>query len=156
MNKSIYGHPYVEIVRAWSLRNGLDLDRIEDSSKSNSISWTFNLGGIPTLIMFYEYQGEYFFWIQGILAKLDNRNALQVTKHLLHNNFEFHHPIKFSLDPDKQAIVLMMRSCLEWLTEDHINYRLDTFGKLALEAQESLKRDFGLRSFLDSWFSLPK
>ena len=156
MNKCIYKHPYVEIVRAWSLRNGLDLNRVEDSSKPNSISWTFNLEGIPTLIMFYEYQGDYFFWLQGILAKLDNRNAISVSKHLLSCNFEFHHAMKFSLDPDKQAIVLMMRSSLEWLTEDHLNYRLDTFGTLALESQESLKRDFGLRSFLDSWFNLPK
>lgn len=156
MNSSIFEHPYVNRIREWLLENNLDLDRIEDSTRSDAISWSFRIEGIPTLIMLYKHENEYFFWLQGILAKLDNRNALLVTKFLLQSNFELHHTMKLALDPEKSAILIMMRTALDWLTEEHLKYRLDTYGKLALEFQDSLKRDYNLRSFLDGWFAIPK
>lgn len=87
-----------------------------------------------------------FIWIQGVIARLDRVSAREVMSYLLKENFEFSHPFKFSLNPEGDAIVLLFRMSLEWMTSEHLEYRLKELPDFIDEMIERLRRRFNLRA----------
>jgi hypothetical protein len=146
----LYTHEFSEIIRSYINSIGIPAThkKVEDRNGDNSISWRFTFNSdAEVLIMLHKEEEGYFIWIHSILARLDRNKAEEILIWLLEQNVDFPHPFKFALDFERDAILLVFRICGDWLTCEHLEFRLQNLWPIVNELQERLVRRFGLRTF---------
>lgn len=161
MSEDLSKHKFAKLIRDYINDDVcLPVEKIERDEREK-IYWGFQLGEAELFILLYQVQSKHgssdvYLWVNAIVAKLEGRNADEVMRYMLKQNFEMPHIFRFCIDKDTDSICVQFRMATEYITEAHLCHRLETLGLFANEVFESLRREFDLRPFQRSYTSLQK
>jgi hypothetical protein len=133
-----------ELVRDWLRESGLNPKEIEQKKDDEWITWkATSEWGFVILISVYRVGLDIFLRHEVAIAKVPESKLGDVSRFLITSHYNWHVPVRLSLDPEENVVLLQFRT-YTGITEENWEIRLNTALSLAESVYTDLIEKFNL------------
>ncbi|MGK5085464.1 hypothetical protein WDW37_19425 [Bdellovibrionota bacterium FG-1] len=145
-NRAPGDHPYVKIVRDYLLGGDIIPSKIEHETEGQ-IQWQFQIENrISVFVRLYkDADGEEFIHLETAIARIDPSTEFPLLRYLAEINESLHHPLRLAVS-DGTFVIVQFRCYCGGVTPEHFKLRLETLIPFSEDIQETLCRQFGVRT----------